>query len=384
MRLMTAIVLAVGVSGPVFGQAAPPADLPPIATSRFAVPASSFRELRLIGEPAPASPGGETLHGDPVEGWAPGRTTLLLFWSPFVAGSAEHVARLQEVTGSLDTVDGISIGLGPKERVESVLDDLPGRDPVPPRTVVDPTGAWREAFLAPLGLTELPAIVAIDGEGRVLYHGPVRTSAITLGQVINGAFDPETYRRDALEYGARMNVQRIVNAGRARARRGELPWDSVLEVLREAIALDPDNTPLRVLEFDVLLADADRPDEAYEVARTIMTDFPTSPLTMNDLAWHIVSFPNVSRRDLDLALDAARRANAVQGGLDSGILDTLARVHWLRGDAEEAIRLQTIAVGRAPDTWSGDATRENLRVYTDGSLAPGEMPKPYRSPRTPG
>ncbi len=383
MRWMTAILMALGCSASAIGQELPP-DLPPIATSRFAVPSSSFRELRMIGEAAPAPIPAETLHGDPVESWAPGRTTLLLFWSPFVAGSGEHVARLQQITGGLDGVEGISVGLGPKDRVVAMLDDLPGRDPVPPRTVVDPTGEWREEFLKPLGLTELPAIVAIDGEGRVLFHGPVRTSSLSLGSIVSGTFDPVKYRRDALEYGARMNVQRIVNEGRARARRGEIAWDSVLEVLREAIAFDPLNTPLRVMEFDVLLADADRSEEAYEVGRRIMAEFPTSPLTLNDLAWHVVSFPNVSNRDLDFALEASRRANAVQGWFDPGMLDTLARVHWLRGEVEDAVRLQTIAVGNAPDSWAGDDARENLRVYTDGSLAPGEMPRPYRSPRTPG
>ncbi len=383
MRWKTAIVVLLGCSAVAFGQETP-SDLPPIATSRFAVPASSFRELRMIGEPAPAPVGGETLHGDPVDTWAPGHTSLLLFWTPFVAGSAEHVARLQEVTGPIENVDGISIALGPKDRVETMLENLPGRNPLPPRTVVDATGAWRDAFLQPLGLTELPAIVAIDGEGRVLYHGPVRTSSLTLGTIVSGAFDPGKYRRDALEYGARMNVQRIVNEGRSRAKRGELSWDSVVEVIRQAIELDPQNTPLRVLEFDVLVADADRPDEAYEVGRKIMADFPTSPLTLNELAWHTVSFPNVSHRDLDFALEAARRANAVQGWFDSGMLDTLARVHWMRGESDEAIRLQTIAVGYSPDTWQGDETRENLRVYTDGSLEPGQMPRPYRSPRTPG
>lgn len=383
MRWKTAIVVLLGCSAVAFGQETP-SDLPPIATSRFAVPASSFRELRMIGEAAPAPVGGETLHGDPVESWTPGHTTLLLFWSPFVAGSAEHVARLQEVTGPIENLDGISIALGPKDRVEAMLENLPGRNPLPPRTVVDATGAWRDAFLQPLGLTELPAIVAIDGEGRVLYHGPVRTSSLTLGTIVSGAFDPGKYRRNALEYGARMNVQRIVNEGRSRAKRGELSWDSVVEVIRQAIELDPQNTPLRVLEFDVLVADADRPDEAYEVGRKIMADFPTSPLTLNELAWHTVSFPNVSHRDLDFALEAARRANAVQGWFDSGMLDTLARVHWMRGETDEAIRLQTIAVGYSPDTWQGDETRENLRVYTDGSLEPGQMPRPYRSPRTPG
>ncbi len=358
-------------------------DLPPIATSRFAVPDSSFRELRMIGEAAPAPITGETLHGEPLEAWMPGKTTMLLFWSPFVGGAGEHLARLAEVGRDNDHIEIASIGMGPKDRIEAVLADLPGRQPIPPRTVVDSANAGRRTFLEPLGLTELPAIVVIDEEGRVLYHGPVRTSSAALGQVVSRKFSGESYRRSALEYGARMNVNRLINEGRSRARRGEVPWDEVIGIAEEAVTLDPRNTPLRVLHFDTLLMDAARPDEAYEVGRRIMADFPTSPLTMNDLAWHVVSYPNVSRRDLDFALDAARRANAIQGGLDSAMLDTLARVHWMRGDAAEAIRIQRQAVGLAPDTWPGDETRANLDAYTSGRIAPGEMPPPYRSPRQP-
>lgn len=359
------------------------ADLPPIATSRFAVSPASFRELRMLGEPAPAPTAGETLHGEPLEAWTPGKTTMLLFWSPFVGGAGEHLARLAEVGRDHDHIEIASIGMGPKDRIEAVLADLPGRNPIAPRTIVDPTSTGRKAFLQPLGLNELPAIVVIDGEGRIIFHGPVRTSSMILGQFVSGTFDVADYRRSALEYGARMNANRIINEGRSLARRGELPWDTVIEAAEEAVALDPQNTPLRVLHFDTLLVDADRPDEAYEVGRRIMAEFPTSPLTMNDLAWHVVSYPNVSRRDLDFALEAARRANAIQGGLDSAMLDTLARVHWMRGDAAEAIRLQRQAVALAPDTWSGDETRANLAAYTDGTLAPGEMPPPFRSPRQP-
>lgn len=382
---LISIVLSVTAASMASAQdAAGTPGLPPIATSRFAVPASSFRELRMLGEAAPAPVAGDTLHGEPLTAWTPGKTTMLLFWSPFVGGAGEHLTRLSEVGRDRDHIEIASIGLGPQDRIEAVLADLPGRDPIPPRTIVDPTNAWRQRFLQPLGLTELPAIVVIDDEGRLLYHGPLRTSSMTLGSVVSGTFDVGTYRRDALEYGARMNVNRIVNEGRSRARRGELAWDELLDVVAEAVALDPQNTPLRVLQFDVLLADANRPDEAYEVGRRIMDDFPTSPLTLNDLAWHVVSFPNVARRDLDFALEAARRGHAIQGGLDSTMIDTLARVHWMRGDATEAIRLQRIAVGLAPDTWHGDETRANLAAYTDGSVAPGEMPPPYRSPRQPG
>jgi hypothetical protein len=381
MRWMTAIVVWLGCSGVAFGQEAPP-DLPPIATSRFAVPASNFRDLRMLGEPAPAPISGETLHGDAIEAWTPGNRTVLIFWSPFVGGSWQEAMRLHTATEGREGVEAISIGLGPRDRVVAALSELGERHDTLPRTVIDPTGGWRKTFLEPLGLTELPAIVAIDEEGCFLYHGPASGTRLLMGSIIGGSFDPQKLLRDALEYGARTNVERIVATGRSQARRGEVDLENVLATLREAIDLDPLNTVFRVLEFDILLDDADRTEDASQVGRKILEAFPISPITLNEMAWHLVSFPDISNRDLDLALEASRRANAIRGWTDPGMLDTLARVHWMRGETDDAIRFQTLAVGYSPDTWFGDDARENLRVYTDGSVAPGEMPRPYRSPRS--
>ena len=68
------------------GPTSPP-ELPPIATSRFAPPAESLRDIRLLGTPAPDPPGGEPIIGDAVEAWTPDRYTMLVFWSPFVGGA---------------------------------------------------------------------------------------------------------------------------------------------------------------------------------------------------------------------------------------------------------------------------------------------------------
>ena len=136
-------------------------------------------------------------------------------------------------------------------------------------------------------------------------------------------------------------------------------------------------------KFDLLLLTPDRCSEAYELGRELMERFPRSALTLNDLAWHVASYSNVSDRDLDFALEASRRSNALQGWIDPSHLDTLARVHWLRGEREDAIRWQREAVSHGSDGWYGDAFRENLRIYTDGSLTPGAMPPAYVSPRRP-
>ena len=367
---------------------APPEEdppLPPIAESRFAPDPGTIRELRMFREPAPLPTSGDAIVGPALEAWPTDRQTILVFWSPFVGGAAPHLKRLQSVAETHDHLEGISIALGPRDRVEAVLADLGNAksdsDHEPPRTIVDEGQEWRQAFLEPLGLNTLPAVVVVDEQGRITYHSALTSLLRPLAQLIADRWNPIVYRNDALEYAARMALMREIDRGRALASRDRLEWEDVLAVVREGIALDPRNTPLLVKEFDILLADADRPDEAYEVGRRIIQDFPRSPITLNELAWHVVSFPGVSRRDLDFALDASRRANTLQNWNDSGQLDTLARIHWLRGDDAEAIRIQRKAVALAPDTWHGDGIRANLAAYTDGSVEPGRMPPPYRSPR---
>lgn len=355
---------------------------PPITTSRFAPPASSFRELRSIGEAAPPMPTGPTVAGAPATDYEPDSTTILLFWSPFMPGSGQHLSNLDRATRDREGVDGLAIAFGPEDRTRTFLERGRQSGEVP-ATVVDSMERARKTFLEPLGISTLPAVVAVDGDGKIIYHGNANESSIALGQIIGGTWDPDAYRAKAIEWGARRNVTEEVNRLHGQARRGQISIDDVLAVLDEAIALDPRNEVFHIRKFDVLLLAPDRRDETYEFGREIIARFPKSFMTLNDLAWHVVSYPGVTHRDLDFALEASRRSNALQGWIDPSHLDTLARVHWLRGDAEDAVRWQRLAASQAADTWFGDDVRENLRVYTDGSLAPGSMPRPYVSPRRP-
>jgi hypothetical protein len=57
----------------------------------------------------------------------------------------------------------------------------------------------------------------------------------------------------------------------------------------------------------------------------------------------------VEKRDLDLALKLALRADALAKHADAAILDTLARAHFEKGDLDKAIAAQTEAVAKASD-----------------------------------
>ncbi len=378
------------VSSPIFGQTvipgqpAQPSAAPSshqMASSRFAPDPETIRELRMIGEPVPPPSGGTMIKGEPITEWNSEGPTILIFWSPFVGGTDTHLAQLGEIGAKSEGIQTISIASGPRSRVERTLDNLPGRTPIAPRTLLDETGSWQKAFVEPLGLTTLPAVVAIDKHGEVVYHGPMNTASMALARITSNNWSSDGYRDSVMEYMSRQQASIALNEIRGRVRRGQATADQAVSLAEELIELDAQNGGRQVSKFDILLTIADRPDDAYAYGREIATRFSNNYLVLNDLAWNIVSLPDVSRRDLDFALEMSRRANAIQGYTDYSVLDTMGRIWWMRGDADEAIRWQMMAVARAFGTWHGDSTRANLDAYTNGYLKPGEMPPPYRSPR---
>ena len=119
---------------------------------------------------------------------------------------------------------------------------------------------------------------------------------------------------------------------------------------------------------------------AYPYGRELAHEYADDYITLNDLAWRVVS-SDIPSPNLDYALEMSQRANALRGYADYALLDTLARVHWMRGDRDRALDWQRRSVALAPDSWHGDESRHHLDAYESGIYAPGQMPPTYSSPR---
>ncbi|MEE8155852.1 MAG: redoxin domain-containing protein [Phycisphaerales bacterium] len=89
-----------------------------------------------------------------------------------------------------------------------------------------------------------------------------------------------------------------------------------------------------------------------------------SALGLNEVAWKIVDDANVKNRDLDVALEAAKRATDLSERKDAAILDTFARVFYERGDVKSALKWQRLAAenlkGAEP---FADDVRKALKKY---------------------
>ena len=114
---------------------------------------------------------------------------------------------------------------------------------------------------------------------------------------------------------------------------------------------------------------AEQYDEAYATGTKLVDKAIASKNAqeLNQYAWTIVDpEATIGKRDVDLALRAAQKANEFTGDKDAAILDTLARCYFLKGDSVKAIETQRRAISNAEDGPMKKDLEKALEEYTKG------------------
>lgn len=362
-----------------------------IATLLATLPATTARAaqsteeltalLHGIGDQLPPAPEATLLAGNPVVGWPGDQATMILITSLDDANTIRTMPQLAEYEARNTGLDFVLVIEGPVEDVRTALDAVDDFDRFPmPTVLADPESRWRTAILTPTRQEGYPLAVGVDREGRIAWHGPGQGMGPVGASLSSRDWTHENYReRIELERMRRNNAVRLFQARRDARQTGN--WAAVMQLFTEVINSDPRNALPMTDRFECLLVDMKQFESGYRYGRKIADTFPDNHIVLNDLAWRTVSRPNIDVRDLDFAQEMSERANGLMGYQDYALVDTLARIHWMRGDRERAIAWQRRAVGIAPDSWHGDSTRQNLVDYTSGKVQPGTLPPPYRSPR---
>jgi len=105
-----------------------------------------------------------------------------------------------------------------------------------------------------------------------------------------------------------------------------------------------------------------------------------TPQVMNNLAWVIATGEHPDRAALDTALRLAERAVADTGRREANILDTLAEVHFQRGETDAAVEVIEEAMRLEP----GEAYYRGQRERFLGRRAPEDRPDPPAIEVVPG
>jgi S1-C subfamily serine protease len=129
----------------------------------------------------------------------------------------------------------------------------------------------------------------------------------------------------------------------------------------------------RVDDYFAELAGPDGGRGAAAIGEIILRDHADDALTLDSLAWGILTDDALPDRDLPLALRAARRAHDLTAGEDVEVLETYGRALVMNGDRDEGIAMHRRAIDRCGDDPS-------TRLVLLEILAEYERPRPDPGP----
>jgi predicted Zn-dependent protease len=189
----------------------------------------------------------------------------------------------------------------------------------------------------------------------------------TIEAVLDGSFD---LKQAAAQFEREQKDQtalRAVGPALSKAMR-EKDWDTATAKLDdvEKLLSEEGRGSLQMMRFNVAVGKGDY-KAAYAVAEKVSDANKDNAMLQNQLAWRILTDPQITERDLALAETIAIRANDAAKGKDANIIDTLARACFMNGKKAKAIELQEQAVKLAGGE-AGAPLQKTLESYRQGKL----------------
>lgn len=345
--------------------AALPATVMAQATAPTVTPAANT-DVLVVGDLAPKIDVETFIKGDPVKGFTKGKPYILEFWATWCGPCRKafpHLSSIQkEYKDKGLTVIGVDVweeggasgkGYTP-ETLEKVRTFVQQQGDKMAYTVAYDGGAGRmtKTYMEAAGQDGIPASFVINGEGRIAWignpHDPefdAVVKAVVDGTHVIDEVAASKAREDAAKRitskGKFQSFARAVNTGE---------HEAALKLADEIAAIGgPYASQAAAWKYNYLLTEKNDPAAAGAFGSTLVTGLAKDDaMLLNQIAWGMVDpDAGVEKPDLGMALAAAARAVEITKGKDGAILDTLARVYWLKGDKAKAIATQKDAVANA-------------------------------------
>jgi S1-C subfamily serine protease len=330
------------------------------SSAKGAVAARSRNSQLEVGDAAPPLAPSKWIKDQPVTSFEAGRIYVVEFWATWCGPCKESIPHLTKLQKANPQV--VFIGQNVLEQDPSVVPDFVKEmgDKMDYRVALDDLngnvqGRMNTTWLDASGQEGIPTAFVIGKDSRIAWIGHPNDLEEVLEQVVAGTFDAQKTAADeaaktALDEQAAALCKRAVDTGD-------------LTPLDRFVAAHPEKADdLPGMKLQVLV---DRRD--FAAARTMCRELYARHRANADILNLVAStmvdadspFPNP---DLDVALNAALDATKLTHAQDAQMLDTLARVYFLKGDLPNAIQTQTKAVKMAHDN-EKDAMARTLKDY---------------------
>jgi thiol-disulfide isomerase/thioredoxin len=346
-----------------------------LATVVRGVGAEAKEPTLNVGDAAPKLQVAKWVQGEPVKGFEKGKAYIVEFWATWCGPCRVSIPHLNDLHNAFKDKGLIVIGqdvwekntdevpkfvkkMGDKMTYRVALDDTEGED----------KGKMAETWMVAAGQRGIPAAFVVNKQGKIAWIGhPMELKEKLLEQVLDGTHDLDKAAADYAQ--RRKNEEQLNKLGqKLNTSMRNKEWDQAEATLAEMEKLLPEESRgfLMMTRFRVLAGKKDY-EEAFKVVRKLSDTLPDNPMLQNQIAWDIATMEGLEKRDLEVAELAAQRAVKASKGKDASILDTLARVQFLRGDKAKAVETQQKALELAEGQMKGKF-QETLDSYKAGKL----------------
>jgi len=304
-----------------------------------------------VGDLAPALQVESWIKGDPITGFEKGRVYVVEFWATWCGPCIKAFPHLSELQTKYKdkgvSIVGVNIWeRGANDETFTKVKDFVAKqgDKMAYTVAYDGTAkAMTKNYMEAAGRGGIPSAFIVDKQGKIAWMGHPASMDSALEGIVAGTWDVAKAKAEA---DAEAAVQKALNDNR------NSPADMLAALDKVEKEMPAAKTQIDEFRWQIHLMNGDAA-KALPIMRTQIDAAMTKkdPQLLNRFAWLMVDPDGpftAETRDLDLAKKAAEKAVELTENKDGTIIDTLARIHFIKGDIDKAIELQTKAIELSP------------------------------------
>ncbi len=350
-----------------------------------ATPQASRAQDLNVGDKAPPLTVSKFVKGEPVSEFQPGKLYVVEFWATWCGPCRQTIPHLTELQKKYENVTFIGVDvyepdtkdvapfvkeMGEKMDYRVALDSVPeGKEPQ--------DGQMAKNWMDAADEGGIPTAFIVNKEGLVAWIGHPIELEEPLTQILKGDYDLAAVVKE--RQAAKENEKRLADL-MTRIQQADGPKDikALMPELDKIIAENKEMAPqLSMMKFNILMAIGEEDDAVAAGEKLLDSELGNEPQILNNVAWTLVGPERASKpgpKALKLAARAAEKADKLTNGEDWALLDTLARVQFLQGDAAKALATQQKAVKLAGDAAEEDPDlKGRLEEYRKAAAKAGDQ-----------
>jgi thiol-disulfide isomerase/thioredoxin len=349
-----------------------------------------------VGDPAPATRPETMLQGEAVKDFQKGEVYVFECWASWCGPCIAAIPHLNELHKQMGkkgvVITGVNVWESERDAASAqrAKDFLKAQGDKMSYRVALGGKAFIKDWLEAAEVNGIPHAFVV-AEGKIAWTGhPAQLTAEMLGDILTGtplaaappvadkipqrrlskpAVPAGTAPNDPEMAAAQAKLDALSEAMRAR------DWDAAEKALPAAAGVLPkqEGQELRdSIEAQIGLARGD-PTKFYAQLQKVADEEFDDPEALNEIAWRLLTMKAFAQKpNLVLAEKCAVQSVKLTKEEHPDKLDTLARLRWLQGKKEEAIRLQIKSVDKAEAGPMREALQKTLDAMLKGILPPAD------------